>query len=189
MKNWSGGYAFPIVVLLALVLLTAWLRYLVDKPEPLGDGRFRHDPDYIIEDFRASRLSPQGETRHTLAAERLLHYPDTDETLVVEPRLLHILADGSAVDVEARRAAISRNGEIIQLNEQVVLRRPGAGGSELRIATEALTVIPDTGIVTGAARVVADDGRANLAGTGFTADLNARSFVLHSAATARFPPP
>lgn len=189
MKNWSGGYAFPLVVFLALALLTTWLRYLVDKPDPVSDGRFRHDPDYIIEDFRASRLSPQGATLHTLAAKRLLHYPDTDETLVSEPRLLHILADGTQVNIEARRAAISRNGEIIQLSEQVALRRPGAEGSELRITTEALTVIPDAGIVTGAARVVADDGRAKLAGTGFTADLNARSFVLHSAANARFPPP
>ena len=186
MRSWAAGLAFPLTVFLALAALTDWLRFLTDVPTPISDGRFRHEPDYRIEDFRASQLSATGEAEYTLAADLLLHFPDNDETVVEAPRLTHQRADGVAVNVSADRGALNHTAEIVKLSGNVRLVKPAGETPETRFATDELTVIPDAGLATGSGPVTADDGRSRIAGVGFSADLNSRSFTLHSAVKGHF---
>ena len=41
---------FPLLLLLALIGLTYWLRLATELPSPQRDGKHRHDPDYIVYD-------------------------------------------------------------------------------------------------------------------------------------------
>lgn len=186
MRSWAAGLAFPLTVFLALAVLTGWLRLLTDGPTPVSDGRFRHEPDYRIEDFRASQLSAVGEAEYTLAAARLLHYPDNDETVVEAPQVSHQRADGLTVRMSAERGSLNHTADILQLSGNVLLVKPAGETPETRFATDELTVIPAAGLATGPGPVTADDGRSRIAGVGFSADLNTRSFTLHGAVKGRF---
>ncbi|HEY5762216.1 MAG TPA: LPS export ABC transporter periplasmic protein LptC [Rhodocyclaceae bacterium] len=186
MRSWAAGLAFPLTVFLALAALTGWLRFLTDVPTTVSDSRFRHEPDYRIEDFRASQLSATGEAEYTLAATRLLHYPDNDETVVEAPRVTHQRADGLTVQASAERGSLNHTAEIIRLAGNVRLIKPAGETPETRFATDELTFIPGAGLATGPGPVTADDGRSRIAGVGFSADLNVRSFTLHSAVKGRF---
>jgi lipopolysaccharide export system protein LptC len=54
MRKWSSAL-LPLSILLVLVALTTWLRYVTEFPEVRNDGRNRHDPDYIISDVRGAQ--------------------------------------------------------------------------------------------------------------------------------------
>jgi lipopolysaccharide export system protein LptC len=186
MRTWAAGLAFPLTVFLALVALTSWLRYLTDIPAPDFDGRFRHAPDYRIEDFRANQLTASGEAEYTLSAARLLHYPDTDETVVESPRLTHRRPDGELVNVHAERGTLNHTADLLQLAGKVLVVKAAGQTPEMRFETDALTVIPDAGLATGSGPVTATDGTSAISGIGFSGDFNNRTFVLHDAVKGRF---
>jgi lipopolysaccharide export system protein LptC len=188
MRNWAAGLAFPLTVFVALALLTTWLRYVTGVPAPSFDGKFRHDPDYLIEDFRAVQVSSAGNAEYILSAARLLHYPDTDESVVESPRLIHRRPDGSVVDVQARRGLLDHDAEILSLRDGVQLTKGAGTAAEMRFTTDTLTVIPRAGLATGDGPVDAESPWSRLSGVGFSADFDSRRFVLHGAVRGHFVP-
>ena len=74
------GLLFPAVLLVMLAMLSFWLDRTVQPPPPKNDGSSRHDPDYTVENFTATRMGKDGLPRHTLTATRMVHYPDDDST-------------------------------------------------------------------------------------------------------------
>ncbi|MDR2113561.1 MAG: LPS export ABC transporter periplasmic protein LptC, partial [Candidatus Accumulibacter sp.] len=79
MKHW-GSALFPLSLLLVLTLLTFWLRYATELAEPGRDGRYRHDPDYMLADIVLRKLDQDGRLKYTLRAADVRHYPDDDTT-------------------------------------------------------------------------------------------------------------
>lgn len=186
MRSWAAGLSFPLTVFLALAALTGWLRVLTDIPDPSSDGRFRHEPDYQIEEFRANQLATTGAAEYTLAANRLLHYPDTNESAVESPRLTHRLPDGDIVEVSASSGSLNHTAEILRLTGKVLVVKLAGRTPELRFETDSLTVIPDAGLATGSGPATASDSASSIAGVGFSGDFNNRTFVLHDAVKGRF---
>jgi len=72
----------PLAALALLVALTFWLNQLVQAPAPRLDGSTRHDPDLIVENFDAQKLTEDGTVQYTLAARKMVHYPDDDSALL-----------------------------------------------------------------------------------------------------------
>ncbi|HSJ97928.1 MAG TPA: LPS export ABC transporter periplasmic protein LptC, partial [Myxococcota bacterium] len=72
----------PLAVLGLLVGLTLWLDYLVQAPAARADGSLRHDPDLVVEKFNARKLGVDGRVLYTLAARKMVHYPDDDSALL-----------------------------------------------------------------------------------------------------------
>jgi len=50
----------PLTVLGLLVGLTLWLNQLVQPQAARADGSTRHDPDLMVENFKARKLDPDG---------------------------------------------------------------------------------------------------------------------------------
>lgn len=133
----------PLVPLLLLLAATYWLNLQV-QPLPQMLSQQRHDVDYVVDNFSAVTLNPQGRPRFTLTAERLWHYPDDDTTHLQMPRLTSLFADRPPTVTTAQTGTVSSKGNDVYLYDEVRVVRPASNGSgEQRFATDYLHVIPD----------------------------------------------
>ncbi len=138
---------FPIVLLAAVAAVTVWLDRQVQPTEAASNGKARHDPDYIVDNFTVTRIGPEGAVRYKLNARRMLHYPDDDTTTLDAPKLVNFRGPDVTVTATAKTATLSSNGENAYLNDDVrLVRTPYENHSELTVLTTWLHVIPNDGI-------------------------------------------
>jgi lipopolysaccharide export system protein LptC len=138
---------FPVVLLALVAAVTVWLDREVQPPERERDGKSRHDPDYIVENFSALRIGPDGLPRYALSARRMVHYPDDDTTHLEAPRLVSFRGPAAAVTATSKTALLSTNGEEAYLIDDVRLVRAAYDDkSELTMQTSWLHIIPDDNI-------------------------------------------
>lgn len=134
---------FPAGLLLLLALLTFWLDRVVQPPAPKKDGSHRHDPDYWVENFTATRMGADGTPRHILAAAKMTHYPDDDSTHLIRPHLTQYAKGQPPLHIEALRGRVSANGEHAYFTGNVKATREAARGrGALDMTTSYLHVIP-----------------------------------------------
>ncbi|MDQ7017339.1 MAG: LPS export ABC transporter periplasmic protein LptC, partial [Gammaproteobacteria bacterium] len=79
--------------------------------------------DFFLHNFSIHQFDSDGSKQQLLQGSHLKHYPDDDSTQV---RTAHIKLQTSAQAtwiIDARRAHLSRNGEQIVLNDNVVMQR------------------------------------------------------------------
>jgi lipopolysaccharide export system protein LptC len=137
----GGGSLFPIVLLGVLTAMTFWLEQAT-QPEPIGDGKRRHDPDYFVDHFKVRRFDIDGLLQHTLVASHMQHYPDDDTTEVEQPRLIYHRPPTGIIT--ANTGWMDSKGEHVRLNGDVMVVRNSAPGSPPTIiATSTLFVVPD----------------------------------------------
>lgn len=152
---------FPLVLLILLAALTFWLDRAVQPTSPARDGSSRHDPDYVVENFSATRMGPDGAPRYTLSAKKMWHYPDDDTTHLERPRFVSTEPAKPALRAKADRAMLSSNGDNVYLSGNVVmLREADDNQGEMTIASRFLHIIPDDDIIK-------TDKAATITGTGF----------------------
>lgn len=135
---------FPVVLLALVAAVTVWLDREVQPPERVRDGKMRHDPDYIVENFSAFRIGPDGMPRYALNARRMVHYPDDDTTHLEAPRLVSFRGTAAAVTATSKTALLSSNGEEAYLIDDVRLVRAAYDDkSEMTMQTSWLHIVPD----------------------------------------------
>jgi lipopolysaccharide export system protein LptC len=136
--------AFPLLLVAFLAALTFWLERLVQVPTPARDGSTRHDPDYIVENFVAVRMGPDGLRLHRLEADRMLHYPDDDSTHLETPRLFKYENEKIALSITSKQARVSSEGETVDFHDDVkAVRAATPTQSEMVLTTDHLHVVPD----------------------------------------------
>lgn len=168
---------FPVALLAILAAVTVWLDREVQPPEAAADSKTRHDPDYIVENFSATRVGPDGRPQHTLHARRMAHYPDDDTTHLDAPRLVSFRGKAEAVTVTAKTALLSSNGENAYLNDDVrLVRAAREKNSELVVETTWLHVMPEAHIAQTDREVRISD--ANMLITAVGLELNSETRVL-----------
>jgi len=168
---------FPAALLTILAAVTVWLDREVQPPEHSADAKARHDPDYIVENFSASRIGKDGRPQHTLHAKRMVHYPDDDSTHLDAPRLVTYRGTEEAVTVTAKTALLSSNGENAYLSDGVRLTRSARDGNgELIMETNWLHVIPEEHIARTDQAVQISD--ANMLITAVGLELNNETRIL-----------
>lgn len=113
---------FPLAMLLLLAAATFWLSQVIQGRNPRGP--LRHDPDYWAEQIVLRRFDISGTLQHTLVAEKLVHYPDDDTTIVTEPHLTYHKLP--LIEVFARMGYIGRAGKEVDLVDEVKVIRHGA---------------------------------------------------------------
>ena len=99
----SATRLFPLLLMLALAGLTFWLERTVREEEGMHPSLRRHDPDYIVDNLTHTRFNAQGAVESTLAAAKMLHYPDDDSTDLVAPRVVQTKPNEPRVTVTADR--------------------------------------------------------------------------------------
>jgi lipopolysaccharide export system protein LptC len=134
---------FPLLILTLLAGLTFWLEHTSRVVEEHNDGRYRHDPDYTVDNFTLRRLDAQGKLEYSLVADAMLHYPDDDSTEVIAPRLTHV-GRPQPMHLSAKRAHVSKDGNEVVLYEDVrAVREATAKDPEVVVTTSQLSVYPD----------------------------------------------
>ena len=127
MKHWPSQL-FPIVILALLAGLTFWLQSRVAADITIHDGKLRHDPDAIAENFVARRFDQTGQLKYRLTAPYLVHYPDDDTSEITSPTLTSYRPKTPPVTVTADRAKLTAGGEIAYLRDNVRLSRAAMRG-------------------------------------------------------------
>jgi len=186
--RFSATRLFPLVLMLALALLTFWLERTVREEQPHPSLR-RHDPDYLVEDFVLTKFNAAGTQESTLSAAKMVHYPDDDSTELVAPRVVQARPNEPRMTLTADRGALSHNGEEVFLyGNAVLVREGGAGRPEARIHSSFLHVIGARSLVrTDREVTVSEPGRA-LSGRGMEYHNETWQLFLRERVHGRFEP-
>ncbi|MCC7081608.1 MAG: LPS export ABC transporter periplasmic protein LptC [Burkholderiales bacterium] len=173
--------AFPLLLVSVLAALTFWLERLVQAPAPPRDGSTRHDPDYIVEDFVAVRMGPDGLRLHQLEAHRMLHYPDDDSTHLEAPRLIKYENEKVALTITAKRARVSSEGKTVDFYDDVkAVRAPTPTQDEMVLTTDHLHVVPDDDYARTASPVTIVEANSKVTAVGLELDSEAKVVKLLS---------
>ncbi len=185
----SATRLFPLLLMLALAGLTFWLERTVRVEEGAHPSLRRHDPDYVVDKLTHTRFNAQGVVESTLAAVKMLHYPDDDSTDLVAPRLVQTKPNEPRVTLSADRGALSQDGEEIFLYGNVlVVREGGAERPETRINTSFLHLVRGQSVIRTDREVVITEEDRVLSGRGMEYHNDSKQLFLRERVRGKFEP-
>jgi lipopolysaccharide export system protein LptC len=174
-----GQGLFQIAMMGLLAGLTFWLQRATDLRDGASDALLRHDPDYFVENFTVRRFDATGNLQNMLTAQKMVHYPDDDTTLVTEPRMA-FLKGTRPTHLAARQGLIgSQGGEIVLVGDVRGVRAATTTDPETVFTTSRLTVFPDDELARTDAAVTLVQGGSVVRGVGMEADNKTQVYVLH----------
>lgn len=180
----------PLALLALLAGLTGWLDRTVQPAASLPAGDTRHDVDAVVDNFRATRLGPDGKPRYSLAAVRLEHYPDDDSTHLTGPNFVNLEPGKAPLRVTSDTALVTAEGKEVFFRGNVKAVRDAFGErSELTVTTSLLHAIPDKHLVKTDKPVIIQDARMYVTAVGLELDNEQRTLKLLSQVKSRFLPP
>ena len=180
---------FPLLLMLALAALTFWLDRSVRQEEGVHPSLRRHDPDYVVENLRHTRFDAQGTVESTLAAAKMIHYPDDDSTELIAPRVVQSKPNEPRVTLTAERGVLSQDGEEVFLYDNVQLvREGGADRSETRMHASFMHVVRARSLVRTDRDVVITEDNRELSGRGLEYHNDSRQLYLRERVRGRFEP-
>lgn len=106
--------------LMLLALGTWWLRQQIGD-EPSLPATTSNSPDYWVERIVARIMDEQGKPRRILGADKLQHFPNTDKSELVNPKIDFLTPKSSSWKVRANTGWIEPNGEILILQGIVTI--------------------------------------------------------------------
>jgi lipopolysaccharide export system protein LptC len=169
----------PLVALSLLVLLTLWLNQLLQAPTARADGNRRHDPDLIVENFNARKLGDDGRVLYTLAARKMVHYPDDDSALLETVKVEAYEPRQPRMMITADHGRLEQGGERVLIEGNVVIVRDDDGkNAAARVTTDKLLVLPDAGIARTQSEVTLESPSGRVVAQGLEVDNRAR--VMHT---------
>lgn len=172
---------FPVILMLGLALATLWLERLVQLPDANKSATKRHEPDYIVHGFTVTRMDAQGHPQSSLTARTMTHFADDESTELVDPHFVQRTVGKPQLDVTSKRGKLSKDGETIWLNDDVVGVRAADGDQlPLRMETTAMEIDPRKETGKTNELVVLTQGTRRLEGVGMDVDAKARVFEFRS---------
>lgn len=178
----------PLLPLILLLAATYWLNQQV-QPLPQGQSQQRHDVDYYVDNFTATSLNLQGQSRYTLAAEKMWHYPDDDTTHLQMPKLTSLYPDRPPMLTTSQTGLISSKGDDVYLYDNVRIARPASPGlGKQDFSTDYLHVVPDRDWAETDKSVVMTGQHNEVRAVGMELDYKARTVKLLSRVSATHEP-
>jgi lipopolysaccharide export system protein LptC len=120
--------AVLFLVLGMLILLSVWMQFgLLEDPETNDVAQVANDPDYYVEYFTSYGVDADGK-QYQLEADRMVHYPLDNKSLLDRPHLIQYTEEGGPTHIYADSGWLFSNGDEILLTENVkVIRTQGQG--------------------------------------------------------------
>jgi lipopolysaccharide export system protein LptC len=156
----------PLLLLAALAGLTYWLDQKV-QPQRGREGGNGGEPDFVVDEFTATRMSVEGRPNYEVRAKRMVHFPEENSARLDEPRLTHFAPKGGPVSIRANVGTLDKNGENAYFTGDVQVRRAAfEDNPEMVMYTEYLHVIPELEIARTdrPVRMVSGDSRLEAVG-------------------------
>ena len=167
----------PLGILAMLVALTWWLDQLVQPPPARNDGKQRHDPDLIVDNFSARKFGDDGRVLYTLVARKMVHYPDDDSALLERIDFEAYEPRQPRVTIASENGRLLEGGDKVWFEGNVVMVREADQRYEApKLTTDRLLVLPDDGVARTTSPVLLENpaGRVEAAGL----ELNNQTRVL-----------
>jgi lipopolysaccharide export system protein LptC len=179
----------PLFLAASLAVFTLWLDRFAQGPARDLVGPSRHDPDYIVEKLFGVLLGETGAASYSLAAARMVHYPDDDTTLLTSPKFVSYGTPNAPVTVTASEGVVSAKGDHVYFQDNVrVTRAAYDNASELVMRTTFLHVIPDLHIARTDRSVIVSDDANTVTAEGFEMNSETRVIKLLSNVRGTFEP-
>jgi len=160
-----------------LVALTWWLDQLVQPEGTRAGAAKRHDPDLIVENFSARKFGEDGRTLYTLAARKMVHYPDDDSAQLEKIDFEAYEPRQPRVTIASQRGRLLEGGDKVWFEGNVVLVREADERYEAsRLTTERLLVLPDSGVARTTGPVLLENPAARVEASGL--ELNNQTRIL-----------
>lgn len=161
-----------IVAGVFLALGSFWLLQVMQRgDDALDPAAAGNEPDYIVEKFSFVRMTPEGKPRYLFYGAKLTHRPLGDVSDVEQPMLQSMAPGQETMTIKSQTARIRHQENTVDLVGKVDVHRPASGATrELRMKTEALTVLPDEERMESAVRVDMALGAATITGVGMKAN-------------------
>ena len=180
---------FTIVLLALLAGLSFWLQRAVTPGETKHDGKLRHDPDSMAENFLMRQFDDQGRVKYRLTAPYLEHYPDDDASQLKNPTLIQYRPGAPTLTVSGENARVTSKGEVVFLWDDVRVTRAATPERPESVARMPdLTVHPDDGIAFTQSPVEITEDKSWVKGVGMRLDNNTSTFELQSQVTGLYYP-
>jgi lipopolysaccharide export system protein LptC len=169
--------------------LSLGLALLVQLPAAPADGRLRHDPDLVVENFSATKLGEDGRVHYTLAARKMVHYPDDDSALLESVQLEAFEPKQPKMTITADQGRLEQGGDRVHIEGNVVvLREADAKNERTRLTTDRLLVLPEAGIARTDTPVRLESPSALALAQGMEVDNKARTLKLERVRATYQPP-
>jgi lipopolysaccharide export system protein LptC len=177
--NWQH-YWFPLLIVGGLVVLTAWLGQLADRrPATANTAALGHNPDYFVDDLRATAYDVAGVPRYHLTASKMVHYMDDDTTNLESPVFLRDGPGVPRIQAESSHGKVSPDGKIVYLIDDVHVTQDSlSGGLPIDLTTQYLKVVPDADQLSTDRPVVLRQGTSVVTGNAMAADGKERTLEL-----------
>jgi len=180
---------FPLLLMLSLAGLTFWLERMVPVEQRVHPSLRRHDPDFIVEKLSHTRYNTQGLVESTLAAPKMLHYPDDDSTELVSPRIVQTKPDEPRLILTADRGLLSQDGEEVTLQGNVlIVREAGPDAGEKRMQTSFLHMARGRSVFLTDRDVVIREAGRIVSGRGMEYHNDTKELFLRGKVRGRFEP-
>jgi lipopolysaccharide export system protein LptC len=170
----------PLGVLILLVALTYWLSRYVQPGDARADGNKRHDPDLIIENFAAKKLSESGDVQYVVNAARMAHFPDDDSSLM-ETIVFRVTEPGRPlVTATAPRGELLRHAdgsdEIVMTGGVRIESQADEKHASLRLTTPKATAFPDKNLLRSTDGVVLESATGKMTATSIELNSETRKY-------------
>ena len=178
---------FSLILLFAIA--TNWV---IDRDEQDAEspGGGRNDPDLYMLDANITQFSPTGDRQHDIQASRLTHFPLTDMTALIAPRInmfthqqdkpWQITADNGRLLPRSQL-----RDEIVELWDNVLAERTDQSGHYITIKTSSLTVFPGQDYAETDQRVVINGTGGSTSAAGMKAYLQDGRYEFFSSSQNR----
>lgn len=173
---------FPVALAAVLAAMAYWLAIVSSPPDEDISGRFRHDPDVIVSNFKVVKFGEQGAKRDTLLGKGAEHYPDDESTMMVKPNLIHVNEGATPpTTVKSDQAFLNSDQSEVELVGHVVGFRPAFGNRpSVTFNTSQIMIYTDEERAETKQRVKVYQGKDWMAGTGFDVDNVTQIYNFHS---------
>ncbi len=141
--NWLESFVIFSVVMVLFGITARMQSDLLG--EPVNEEQViteSHDPDYYIENFSAVGMDTDGNRQYVLEAERMVHFPDDDTSLLDKPHVIQYEPGRAPTHIYAETGWVSANGDEVKLTGNVrVIRGRDSTGSGGVTTTDTLNIV------------------------------------------------
>ncbi len=164
-----------LLLLITGTLLAAgsfWLLEVTRRSDDTGaQQEKRTEPDYYAEDFRYTKVAPNGQAEYVVEGKKLVHTPADDISHVDQPVLYSYSKERPPMTLRSNTARINGDHSEVHLHGKVHLERPQARGNEtMTVDSDYMLVLTNKDIVKTDRPVHITLGKSTLDGVGMVAD-------------------
>ena len=142
--KWELRRVITGVLLVAACAASGWALYALRTAPPASSPTriAEENPDYTIQNFRATVMDEEGERKYTLVAAMLLHYKERQFAQLTAPRLTQYRQGEPLVQAQADQGWFDDAQRLVILRGNVrVLRGAGESGRASVTTTTEMKIL------------------------------------------------